>query len=349
MTEKEIQLYDKQNMRKLILDFPTHIDLAIEIANKVTFPKFKKIISNIVITGLGGSAIGGDLVRSYLSDEVKIPIFINRNYILPNFVNENSLVIISSYSGNTEETISTHIDATKRKANIICISSNGKIFDLAKKYQQTFVELPKGFPPRTALAFSFFTILQILSRLEIVKSQTGKILETKNFLLQKSFSYSSLNEKKNLSLQIAKKIFKKIPIIYSATDKFDVVNLRWRGQICENSKQLAFGNLVPEMNHNELVGWNLLKDKTKNFVVIYLKDKYDNPRVKLRMEVMEKIIQKHSNIIQIQSEGISDLTRIFSLIYLGDWISFYLAILNKTNPTPVEVIDYLKSEIAKIN
>ena len=153
----------------------------------------------------------------------------------------------------------------------------------------------------------------------------------------------------NPALRIARTLQGKLPIIYSSADRFDAVNVRWRGQIAENAKVLAFGHVIPEMNHNELVGWNVLQKLMREMVVIFLRDKEDHERVRVRMEITKKLVRaKASGILDVESEGRSLLARLFSLIYLGDWVSFYLAILNNVDPTPVKVIDYLKNELAKV-
>ena len=145
-------------------------------------------------------------------------------------------------------------------------------------------------------------------------------------------------------------LYTKCPIIYSAADKFDVVNLRWRGQIAENAKALAFGHVIPEMNHNELVGWKVLRRMMEeDFAVVILRDARDHDRIKVRMDITKNIVEQYaSRVIEVNSEGKSLLARMFSLIYLGDWVSYYLAILNGIDPTPVRVIDYLKGELSKL-
>lgn len=349
MKETTIQLYDNYKMRNLLINFPNQIQQAIEIGNKIKFALKKSIIQNIVITGLGGSAIGGDLLRSYLSDELSIPLLVNRNYNLPEFVDESSLVVVSSYSGNTEETISAHLDAHKRKSQIVCITSGGETEKLAKKYKNNLIKIPKGYPPRAALGFSFFPILILLSKLGFVRNKQKEIRETISLLKKKSKTYQNLDADKNPALQLAQKFFNRLPIIYSSSEHFDSVNIRWRGQLSENSKVLAFGNVLPEMNHNELVGWKVLKSAMANMIVVFLKDKNDHNRVKIRMKITEGIVKEYAaDVLYIESEGNSLLTRMFSLIYLGDWASYYLAIINGIDPTPVKVIDYLKNELSKV-
>ena len=347
MTKQDIVRWDTLNMRKLLSEFPLQIENAVRLAKESRLPLVPRRVRNIVVTGLGGSAIGGDLVRSFVADELAIPFIVNRHYFLPEFVDKHSLVIVSSYSGNTEETIAAHEDAAKRKAQVLCITSNGETERLAKRYRHPTIIIPKGFPPRAALGYSFFPLLVALARLRLVKSKDKEIRETIGLLKEKSERYGSFND--NEAMRIADQLYGKIPVVYSAAEWFDSVNLRWRGQFCENAKVLAFGHVVPEMNHNELVGWKVLKDQMKDTAVLFLRDRGIHPRVLVRMDIMKTIIAQYTDtVVEVESEGTSLLARMFSLIYLGDWASFYLAILNKVDPTPVKVIDYLKGELARV-
>lgn len=348
MTHESIQQYDKSGMKKLLQDFHLQVSEAVDIGNSISIPISASEIDSIVVTGLGGSAIGGDTLRSYLAGTLKIPLFVNRHYTLPAFVNNRTLVIVSSYSGNTEETIAAHLEAVKRKARILCISSGGKTTELASKYRQPIITIPRGYPPRAALGFSFFPVLMALTAMKLISSQEKDIRETIRLLKKNAKSYSSL-DKQNRSLEIAKHLYTKLPIIYSSADRFDVVNLRWRGQLAENAKMLSFGHVLPEMNHNELVGWKVLRRIMQDMVVVFLKDRGDHKRVQLRMKITKDVVDQYaSSVVEVASEGISLLARMFSLIQLGDWVSFYLAILNGVDPTPVRIIDYLKNELEKV-
>ncbi len=349
MTEMDIAQVDKSNMRRLLVEFPGQVEDAVRIGRKSPAPYASGSINNIVVTGLGGSAIGGDLLRSYLQEELHIPFFVNRHYFLPAFVDKNSLVVVSSYSGNTEETIASHKDATKRDAKVLCISSNGETERLAKKYHQPLITIPKGLPPRAALGYSFFPVLVALTKMKLIKTRDKDIRETVSLLKEKSKLYASPDSKKNKAFKLAQKLYGKVPIVYSAADKFDIVNLRWRGQFAENAKVLAFGHVLPEMNHNELVGWKVLKRQMSNMVTIFLRDESDYDRVQRRMKITMEIVGEYANdVVEMHSEGTSLMARMFSLIHLGDWTSYYLAILNGIDPTPVRVIDYLKNELAKV-
>jgi glucose/mannose-6-phosphate isomerase len=349
MTNEHIAQHDPSGMRSLIFDFPRQVEEAVAIgeASKIRFPISK--IQNIVVSGLGGSAIGGDLLRSYLADEIMIPVAVSRHYFLPEYVNERSLVIVSSYSGNTEETISSHKDAVKRKAKILCITSGGAVKHLALQKRQPVIEIPGGLPPRAALGYSFFPTLVVLSALGFIKSQKKEIYETISLLKKKAVAYGNAESQDNRALRIAEALQGKLPVIYASADRFDSVDVRWRGQISENAKTLAYGHVFPELDHNEIVGWEVLKDVMKKIHIIVLRDRGDNARVQLRMNITEEVIRPFADgVTEVHSEGTSLLARMFSLLYLGDWVSFYLAMLNGIDPTPVKKIDFLKNELAKV-
>lgn len=335
-------------MFRCVADFPLQVEEALRIGAGAPLPLTSSGVRSIVLTGMGGSAIAGDLLRSYVAEELQIPFLVNRTYRLPGFVDRDSLVIVSSYSGNTEETMASYRDATHREAAVLCITTGGEVERLALKHGHACIKVPPGLQPRAALGYSFFPLFLALSRMGFIKPRTADISETVVALKKKSLIYADLNNPENHALQMAKRLHGKLPVIYSASDRLDAVNVRWRGQICENSKHLAFGHVLPEMNHNEIVGWKVDRQLMKKMAVVFLRDVGTLPRVRVREEITKGIIQKKASIVlEAWSEGTSLLARIFSLVYTGDWVSYYLAILNNEDPTPVRVIDYLKSELAK--
>lgn len=349
MTLDEIKRMDPKGMYNWIADFPKQIEDAVRIGKEAKIKLNVKGVQNIVLTGLGGSAIGGDLLRSYLTDELDIPFFVNRYYTLPEFVGKNTLVIVSSYSGNTEETISGHKDATKRKARILCISTGGEIAKMAKKFNQPWIQIPSGLSPRAALGYSFFPLLVMLGKLGFIKSKDKDIKETIQLLKNKSAIFNNPESPENAPYMLAQQIKGKLPVIYSPVEHLDTVNIRWRGQIAENAKQLSSGHVIPEMNHNELVGWKVLTELMKQMHVIFLKDIGTHKRVAIREEITKQIVSQYAgDVTEISSDGKGLLARLFSLIYFGDWVSLYLAILNNVNPEPVTIIDYLKNELSKV-
>jgi len=349
MTFEEIFTIDTSNMYSFIKKFPEQAVEAVRIGDTSKVKPNVRGIENIVLTGLGGSAIGGDLLKSYLSSELRIPFIVNRHYALPKFVGRKSLVIISSYSGNTEETTTALKEAIKRGAKILCISSGGEVEKTARKRRIPLIKIPGGLQPRAALGYSFFPLLVTLARIDIIKSKAREINETIALLKEKSDEHGNPDPASNKAIQLAEMFRGRIGVIYSSTERFDAVATRWRGQIAENGKSLAFTHVLPEMNHNELVGWKTLAVQMREMQVIFLRDKGDHPRVKIRMDITKRVLAEHTaHITEVWSEGTSPLTRMFSLVYLGDWVSFYLAILQGIDPTPVKVIDYLKEELSKV-
>ena len=346
-----IKKYDRSGMASLISRFPEQCRNARKIGLSSNIPEsFRIKYKNIVCTGLGGSAIGADIARSYTADEARTPIFVNRNYILPAFVNKDSLVMASSYSGNTEETISAFKDARAKGAHIIVITSGGKLKDLAGKDSIPVITVPPGLPPRAALGYSFFTLITVLSKIGVIGDKARDIEETVRVLdeLNKTDLGLAVREHRNIAKDIARNIYSKMPIIYADLDHIDAVSTRWRGQLAENAKTIASTHVFPEMTHNEIVGWENPKKVLKNLAVIMLRDRGDNPRIAKRMDIVEKIVASQGvKTIEVNSRGKGLLARIFSLIYIGDYVSFYLAILNKCDPTPVDRITYLKKEMAK--
>jgi glucose/mannose-6-phosphate isomerase len=348
MTLEEIRAIDPSGMYQLIRNFPQQVEEAVAIGNAARLRLGARRFQHIVVCGMGGSAIGGDLLRSYLLDELPVPFTVNRSYTLPAFAGERTLVIISSYSGTTEEALACYREALRRGAPILAISSGGTVEAIARRRQHTHIKVPGGPSPRAALGYSFFPLLIALTRLKLVAPKDREIRETIALLKQKSDAYANPESATNRALLLAHKLYGRIGVVYSASERLDAVNTRWRGQIAENAKSLMWGHVLPEMNHNELVGWRVLREQMREMQVFFLRDTEDHPRVAVRLDITKQVLSEFTpHIDEIWSEGKTRLARLFSLIHLGDWVSFYLAILNKQDPMPVQVIDYLKQELAK--
>jgi glucose/mannose-6-phosphate isomerase len=348
---KKIKRLDKSNMLDLLLEFPLQCRTAFDLGKGAEILFSERNFNKVLFCGLGGSAIGGDLVRSYLYFESKLPILICREYELPAYVDNSTLVFIVSYSGNTEETLSAYRSAKTKGVYIVSISSDGRLKEQAKEDRVTFIQIPAGLAPRCAMGYLSIIPLIILSKLNLIKdvslsvNQTVAVLED---LRNKSLN-PHIGKQDNLAKYIADKLFNKFPFIYSSSLYFDAVATRLRTQINENAKALALTHVFPEMNHNEIVGWQNPKKLFKHFVVVCLRDKEVHPRVNLRMDITIKMLKKEGiSVFEIWSRGKDLLSRIFSLIYIGDFISYYLAILYGVDPTPVDRVTYLKKELAKV-
>ncbi len=353
LDQKEIiENVDRKNMFKLIAEFSAQLKHAEEIGKSVSIdPNYAKGITKIVFSGLGGSAIGADFIRSYLTYDLSVPIFVNRHYQLPKFVDPQTLLIVSSYSGETEETLSAFNQGLRSGAKIMAITSGGELTRLARANSFPVITIPGGMSPRAALGYSVLPLLVALSKLGFKEAYRPQEFKEAQDLIQKlagSEYGQNIPFEKNKAKQLAASCFNNYPIIYAGPDFLDVVALRWRGQIEENSKALASHHLFPEMNHNELVGWKNPADLLKKAVVFILRDQADHKRVQMRMDLTRKIVERYAHsVTELATQGKSLLARMFSLIHLGDWVSVYLAVLYQVDPTPVEAINYLKSELAK--
>ena len=345
-----IRELDPGNMYNSIFDMPEQMDEAFKIAGRweISADQFAEV-GNIIVIGMGGSAIGGDLLRTLLSSQLLIPFHVCRHYRLPEYVDDESLVIVSSYSGNTEETLSAFEDALDRKAMIAGITTGGMLEETARLNEVPYLKIPPGLQPRAALGYSLVPIMVFLEKIGLIESVADQLARTiKRLMIQREKYIESESSETNTAKMLAEMMHEKMPIIYGGPTLTDVVAMRWKGQICENSKNMAFANQYAEFNHNELVGYNELIARHKDhLMVVQLRDKDDHPKITRRMEIVAAIIRKLGvEVVEIDSVGELPLERIFSLIQLGDFVSYYLAILNGVDPTPVEAIETLKEELA---
>jgi glucose/mannose-6-phosphate isomerase len=325
-------------MKALVQNFTNQLKEAKIIADKAIISPSKNV-QNIVITGLGGSGIGGTIISELVSDSCTLPIIINKDYFLPAFVNENTLLIVSSYSGNTEETLSAMQQAISKKAQIVCITSGGKVLELAKQHQFDFIEIPGGNPPRSCIGYSLVQLIKVLVAKDFADKTLFSDLEKAIALLDKENAAIKIESQK-----IAEKLLNKITVIYSLGTCEGAV-VRFRQQINENSKMLCWHHVFPEMNHNELVGWT---EKNDDLVVVTFHTSFDYNRTKKRYEVFKPIFEKYSSgVIDIAAKGESKLEQFLYLINIGDWISCDIADLRGIDPVEVNVINHLKGELAK--
>ena len=344
-----MQKIDKDNMYQSIWDFPENIIDAIDLGENIMLKNKYLKIDNIIIAGMGGSAIGGDVVYSLIKNEIKIPFIVNRGYDLPNWANHSTLIICSSYSGNTEETISILEEAKSLGAKVIGITTGGVLESLCKDYNFDFVNIPSGLQPRAAIAFSFIPLVYILKKSGLINVKVKNWLESSANLIKSKRGEYSLEEENNPVYQLAKKLYNKLPIIYADAESLETVAVRLKGQICENSKILAYHSIYPEMNHNEIVGWQNNQELFSRYYVLWLMDKDMNGRNKSRQSIISEILSDlNINQQQIKVDGNDFKERFLLLIHYGDWLSYWCAILHNTDPSPVENIQILKDKLSKI-
>jgi len=344
-----MQTSDHSNFIQFICEFPNQISEAPSLIKNLDIKNLKKDYHQVVLTGMGGSAIAGDLLKSYLQDEFTIPFIINRNYSLPNFVGPKTLVIACSYSGNTEETIDATETALDKKAPVIGLSSGGTLEKLLTEKNLPFIKIPDGYPPRQALGYMFFPLLNLFQYLDLIQPKNDAIRETIKVLQElRERNAPQTIHNHNLTRLIAQKLYTKVPVVYTASELLYPVVTRWRNQFNENSKVLAFSNVLPELNHNEIMGWEAPREVLEKFNILFLRDQSELSRNKIRLKITKDIFQKNNvPIFEIFGEGKGLLARIFSLIYIGDWVSYYLALLYEKDPFKIDSIQFLKDSLSK--
>lgn len=337
---------DPSDMWGAIAGFADQIEAAGSIPLPKNIPYSSNDINNIVFCGMGGSGIGGDLLNAYYRNELIVPLIVNRNYTLPNFIASDSLVIVSSYSGNTEETLSAYLAAQEAGAKVIGIASNGELSELMADNHLPWIKIPGGMQPRAALGYSFIPMARLLSQMDVAGTSVQEdIQETVASLRSMTQQYQS-DSSENLAFEIAQSIVGKVPIIYTDPE-LAVAGIRWKGQLAENAQMLAFTNELPEMNHNEVVGWSQQPEFYKQTALFWLRDDQAHGQVQRRAEITGEMLAEYpSERYTVYSKGESWMTRLFSLIHLGDWVSLYAALLQGVDPTPVERITLLKSRLA---
>ncbi len=343
-----LKQYDREDMLARIKEMPSLCQSAWQLAYGFDIPSEYLDIDKVVILGMGGSAIGGDLVSNLLSNEASLPIAVCRGYQLPAYVDDKTLLIASSYSGNTEETLSAFQRSLSTKAKIIVITTGGKLKSLAEEYSLPLFHFDYSAQPRAALPFSMLPILCFLQKLKLIGDKSKEVYEASSVMREMG---TVIAEKtpltKNPAKQLAQLLNGNLPVVYGAGILSEVAH-RWKTQVNENSKAWCFHEVFPELNHNAVVGYQFPEKLKENIVVVMLNSKLLPERIKLRYEVTCRILEKEGVKYRlIDGTGNSHLAQIMSLVLFGDYTSYYLAILYRTDPSPVKAIDYLKQSLAK--
>ena len=340
--------FDRENMFGAIWDFPENLVDALKLGNEITLSQSYINIQNVVVAGMGGSAIGGDVVSILEKDNLDIPFVVCRGYSLPNWVNEHTLVVCSSYSGNTEETLSALDDALNKKAQVCGITTGGELGKRLKKSGEDLVIIPSGLQPRAALAFSFVPMVKLLEKAGVLESGMETWIKHTIDALKEARELYCRESDENPVYELTQQVYNKIPIVYADNSTLGVAAVRLKGQFCENAKMLAYYNELPEFNHNEIVGWENNSNLFEHVFVFWLMDAHDNPRVKHRQEITQMVMNE-TGVDQdiLEMTGNSFQERFLHMIHYGDWLSFWCAIAHGTNPSPVEKISRLKEELLK--
>lgn len=326
-------------MKELIKNFPAQLRTAIDIGKKNQLNFAKENFNQVIVSGLGGSGIGASIVEEYVFDKLSIPFKVNKGYFIPKSVNAQTLFIACSYSGNTEETLQAVHFAKKAGAKIVCISSGGELIKFATKHKIDFFQIPEGMPPRACLGYSLIQILYTLKKAGLLKANFEKEILNSIALIE--------GDSKTIQKQaksIAAKLLNKAIAIYT-TIGHESFAIRFRQQLNENSKVLCWHNVIPEMTHNEIVGWKIA---SPNICVVNCYTANDYEKNLKRLHILQKVVKScGAQQVDIVIKGENFWEQCFQFIHLTDWISVYLADLLHHDAVEVKVIDHLKGQMAK--
>ncbi len=301
----------------------------------------------VVVSGMGGSGIGGDILRALLAPIIAAPVITVRDYHLPAFVGRDALVFACSYSGNTEETLAAYQEAHATGAAVVAVTSGGALADLAAADGHPVVRVPPGLPPRAALPHLLMPMLRVTGRLGIGGVTDPEVREAAAVLGELAVRWgpeapSSENPAKALAVALEGAT----PAIYASSPQFEPVAQRWKTQLNENSKVFACWGAFPELNHNETVGWEGVLGGHARLHAVILRDRDEGARNALRVEITRDLsLRKAGGVTDVCSQGNGLLARLLSLVLFGDLVSVYLAVLVGVDPTPVEIITEIKRRL----
>jgi len=352
---KEIKKLDKSNLLGSVQQLGLQLKQTRKELKDLQIPQNYQNINNIVVNGMGGSRLGARVAQRLFEDRLKVPIYPIGSYQLPAFVNNKTLLIISSYSGNTEEPLKTVNQAFKRKAKILVFSQNGRLTKIAKqkKLPGYYGFVPKHNPcnqPRMSLGYQVLGIILLLDKCKLLKIPSSEINQLPEFIEQVKNKYdANLPLKENLAKQVAKEIQQKIPLLVGAEFIMGALHV-WKNQTNENAKQLAVKFEIPELNHHLLEGMKFPENNPNNLAFVFVKSDLYQPRNQERIEITKKVLDgykiKHK---EIKLQGKNKLSQVFEIIQFGSFVGFYLSMLNKLDPSLIPWVDYFKKELKKLN
>ncbi|MGO9488088.1 MAG: bifunctional phosphoglucose/phosphomannose isomerase [Solirubrobacteraceae bacterium] len=303
--------------------------------------------AGLVVAGMGGSAIGGALARAALGDHASRPIFVTRAYGLPTWTTPDTMVLLASYSGETEETLACYESAGALGARRTVVTTGGRLAEMARADGVPVIPLPGGFQPRAAVAYMIVAALEVAALCGAGPRLTSEIDVAASHIEQLVAEWGPDASEDSLAKEVARGLLGTTPVIAGAGLTTPIA-YRWKTQINENAKQPAFSHELPELDHNELAGWEGAPDVGR-FSAVFLDDSDAHPRVKQRMDLTEQMIAGSAvSSFRLETRGQTAIERVLSLVLLGDLVSIYLATLRGVDPGPVKVLDELKAELAKL-
>lgn len=337
---------DRNNMISYCKDAPKHYRESEKNSQRISLTYAKP--GNIIVSGMGGSAIGGELLKDWMRAKLSIPLEVNRDYSLPAFAGKKTLAVIVSYSGETEESLGAFLDALKRKCMIYCISSGGSLLEFSEKLGIPYLRVPSGMPPRAALPYMFVPLLVLMEKMNLVSPVSEELLDSVRFLERVSKENSPERIiKENPSKTLAAGIAASAPVVYGF-GIYRGVAQRFKQQFNENSKVPAKWEYFSELNHNEIVGWEEAGSLANCFSAIFIREKNEPDEIRARIETTNSLMPKDVKRFEVWSQGKSDLSKMLSTILVGDFSSVYLAVLRGVDPTPVKTISLLKEKMNQV-
>jgi glucose/mannose-6-phosphate isomerase len=344
MLDRDIMKIDSSDMLLKVAGLPEQLRQGMALARQAWEPLADMRPDNVVVAGMGGSAIGAEILRSIAVESLPVPMAICREYNLPGFVGKGTLVVCSSYSGNTSEALSCFDGALRSGAGLACVCSGGELLDRARRHAVPCLKLPGGYPPRAAVGYSFAALHGLAVRIGMLDAGDLGVAECLETMEELTEVYSSSEAGRNPAVLIARSLLTRTPIVYSG-NRLAAVALRWKNQFCENSKKLAYVGILPEMTHNDIMGWEV-DHKGIDPAVVFLRSAHEHPGVASRFSFLKGLIGRTGSFCgEFWGSGTGLLTQVFSLILLGDYASVYLALLRGLDPTPIATIDEMKSSI----
>jgi glucose/mannose-6-phosphate isomerase len=341
--------FDPGEMGQRIAELPQQCRAATALVGKCSLPDDYRGAENIVIVGLGGSAIGGDLLRTLVRDECAVPILVNRAYDLPAFADETTLVLASSYSGNTEETLSALRQALDRGAMCSAITTGGQLAETCRKEGLPLIVFDYDSQPRAALGYSFVILFTLLQKLGYVSDKSAQLEDGLRSLQRLGSQLApGVSEADNPAKQLARRLEGKLPVIYGAEHLSEVAR-RWKCQLNENSKSWAVWEVLPELNHNAVAGYEFPRSLAPRLHVLMLASDLYQPRLQVRLQVTGEVLSQSGIAHEtIQIQGRSRLSQLLWSVHLADFVSYYMAALNGVDPSPIESITYLRQRLAEV-
>ncbi len=340
---------DPSGMIEAIEGFPGQCMDALNLVEEMDGMPDVEEVREIGVLGMGGSAIGGDLVKALLEDRLGRIFQVHRGYLPPSRYSTDTLVFAVSYSGNTEETLSAVDQASSQGSRIVAITSGGALLQRARENHWPTVKVPAGLQPRAALAYLFLPIAIVLENCGMLQGFVSELQESIPELENRVKQWGRISPLgENYAKKLAHRIWGKIPVVYGMEGYLAAASYRWKCQFNENSKSPSFCHILPEMNHNEIVGWDQSDDFSRMVELIFLLDEEEHPRTVKRVEITSELIKDVvGGVDVVHVRGKNQLDKLLGTILLGDFASVYLAMLNGKDPTLVEKIAKLKELMAK--